>query len=254
MRIGIGDVRLFFDVEGAEFVPDGSEMRKKPTLCLMHGGPGFDHATLKPFFSRLSDIAQVIYYDHRGNGRSDRSEPGKWPLTQWADDFAALCRTLEIDRPIVFGQSFGGMVAQAFALRHPDGLAKLILSSTAGRMRFDRALEIFERLGGAEARAKAAAYFDEPVPENWEPYRDVCMPLYTREPDPEIVKRPVLNLDVLHHFFARDGEIRHFDFLGDLNQISCPTLVLAGDRDPITPVADAEDLVAALPGACVRFE
>jgi pimeloyl-ACP methyl ester carboxylesterase len=46
-------------------------MREKPTLLLLHGGPGFDHSIYKPTYSSLADCAQVIYLDHRGNGRSD---------------------------------------------------------------------------------------------------------------------------------------------------------------------------------------
>ena len=71
MRVLVNGVRLFFDVEGASLVPDGAAMRQKPTLLLLHGGPGFDHSIYKPAYSALSDLAQVVYLDLRGNGRSD---------------------------------------------------------------------------------------------------------------------------------------------------------------------------------------
>ena len=71
MHVSVNGVRLFFDVEGAKYVPDGSTMRQKPTLLLLHGGPGFDHSIYKPAYSALADIAQIIYLDHRGNGRSE---------------------------------------------------------------------------------------------------------------------------------------------------------------------------------------
>ena len=64
-------VRLFVDIDGAGLVPDGPVMRDKPTLILLHGGPGFDHSSFKPLFGQLTDIAQVVYLDHRGNGRHD---------------------------------------------------------------------------------------------------------------------------------------------------------------------------------------
>jgi pimeloyl-ACP methyl ester carboxylesterase len=66
----VNGARLFFEVEGAGPVPDGPTMRAKPTLLLLHDGPGFDLTRYKPAFSSLADIAQVIYLDHRGNGRS----------------------------------------------------------------------------------------------------------------------------------------------------------------------------------------
>ena len=103
MRIEVNGVRLFFDVEGAKFVPDGPRMREKPTLILLHGGPGQDHSMLKPAFSQFADIAQVIYIDHRGNGRSDRQPQDAWNLAQWGDDVYEFCRALEIERPIVMG-------------------------------------------------------------------------------------------------------------------------------------------------------
>ena len=71
MHVLVNGVRLFFDVEGARLVPDGPTLREKPTLILLHGGPGMDHSGYKPRFSQLADIAQVVFLDHRGNGRSD---------------------------------------------------------------------------------------------------------------------------------------------------------------------------------------
>jgi proline iminopeptidase len=85
MRVRVGDVQLYFDVEGAELVPDGPAMRERPTLLLLHGGPGFDHSSYKPLFSRLAEDAQVVYLDHRGQGRSDKSTPEHWTLDRWAD-------------------------------------------------------------------------------------------------------------------------------------------------------------------------
>jgi proline iminopeptidase len=246
MRVQVGDVRLFFDVEGAKLVPEGPEMRERPTLLLLHGGPGFDHSSFKPFFSPLADSVQVVYLDHRGNGRSDRSTPERWTLDRWGDDVRAFCEGLEIERPIVLGQSFGGMVAMAYATRHPDHAAKLILSSTAARMRLDRVLDAFERLGGAEARAAAAAYWSDPGEETLPDYARICFPLYSRTPqDPDGPKRTVWNFEVMFDFGA--GEDRTMNFLPDLAKVQCPTLVLVGEEDPITPVGDAEDIAAALP-------
>ena len=55
MQVLVNGVRLFFDVEGASLVPDGPAMREKPTLMLLHGGPGLDHSLYKPRFSQLAD-------------------------------------------------------------------------------------------------------------------------------------------------------------------------------------------------------
>ena len=96
MRVQVGDVHLFFDVDGAKLRPDGPRMREVPTILMLHGGPGFDHSVFKPDLSGLVDIAQIVYLDHRGNGRSDRSHPEHWNLDRWGDDVRAFCDVLEI--------------------------------------------------------------------------------------------------------------------------------------------------------------
>jgi proline iminopeptidase len=124
-------VRLFVDVDGAVLVPDGPRMREKPTLILLHGGPGFDHSGFKPLFGRLADVAQLVYVDHRGHGRSDRCGPEHWQLDTFADDVVRLCTALGIVKPVVLGQSYGGFVAQRYLARHPAHPARVILSSTS---------------------------------------------------------------------------------------------------------------------------
>lgn len=253
MYVHVNGVRLFFDVEGSKLVPDGPAMREKPTLLLLHGGPGFDHSSYKPAFSRFAGIAQVVYLDHRGNGRSDRSTPRHWTLAQWGDDVRAFCDALGIEKPIVMGQSFGGFVAIAYATRHADHPGKLILSSTSARHRLDRVLATFERLGGPEARDAARRYWQEPGPHTMEQYVRRCFPLYNRTPgDPDGLSRTIWNFEVMYHFGA--GEDLSFDLLADLHRVRCPTLVLGGEQDPITPIDDQADIAAAIPSQYVRFE
>jgi proline-specific peptidase len=253
VRVKIGDVRLFFDVEGAKLRPDGATMREVPTVVLLHGGPGFDHSNFKPDFSRLTEIVQVVYLDHRGNGRSDRSDRSKWNLPQWGDDLRSFCEALEIERPIVMGTSFGGMVAMSYATRHPEHPGKLVLSSTAALSRQDRSLDMFERLGGAEAREAARRFFDNPGPETMADYQKKCLPLYNRTPSgPESLLRSVMNLELMADFFKHESHT--FNFLPELGRIKCPTLIAAGELDPITPVADAKDIAAAIAPGLARLE
>ena len=260
MRIEVNGVRLFFDVEGAKFVPDGPRMREKPTLILLHGGPGMDHSSFKPAFSQYVDIAQVIYIDHRGNGRSDRQPRDKWTLAQWADDLRAFCDALEIEKPIVMGQSFGGFVAIAYGTRHPEHPGKLIFSSTAaqGKAHVERSIELFTQFGGAEIGAMArhaltVGYDDPEFAMRWV---TEAMPFYNTTPaaDPEARNRGVMSSKVLMDFLGPGGEGLTFDLLTDLAKVQCPTLVLGGEADPITPIESQEDIARALPRHLVRFE
>lgn len=253
MHIRVRDTRLFFDVEGAKLVPAGKEMRERPTLILLHGGPGFDHSAFKPQFSALAEIAQVVYLDHRGNGRSDRETPGRWTLEDWADDLRAFCDALGIERPIVLGQSFGGMVAMAYGARHPGHADKLILSSTSAKRDLARVLEAFERLGGDTARRAALAYWTKPSRETLGPYTSECFTLYNRTPpDLDASARTLWNFDLMLDFGANEGG--RMDLLPELAKVRCPTLVLAGEDDPVTPAGDARDIVAALPAGLGRLE
>jgi len=184
VRVLVNGVRLFFDVEGAGLVPDGPAMRERPTVVLLHGGPGFDHSIYKPVLSSLADIAQVVFLDQRGNGRSDPGPREGWTLAQWGDDVRGFCEALGIDRPIVLGMSFGGMVALAYATRHPAHPAKLILGNTeaAGGTYRERRVALFERFGGPEAGALARRRFQEGQTDaaTLETWVRVAMPLYSR--------------------------------------------------------------------------
>lgn len=261
MHVSVNGVRLFFDVESAKLVPDGPAMREKPTLLMLHGGPGSDHSIFRPAYSALADIAQIIYLDHRGNGRSEDGPRESWNLAQWGDDVRAFCDTLGIADPIVLGASFGGMVALAYATLHPAHPSKLVLISTeaTGGSYRDRRVELFERFGGPEVGALARRRFLEiqghPDQASLDAWGRLAMPLYTRIPrDPDMARRAVNRSEVSHWFTRPGGESHRFDMSGDLHRIRCHTLVLGGEDDPIHPIESQADIAAALPAHLVQFE
>jgi pimeloyl-ACP methyl ester carboxylesterase len=261
MHVVVNGVRLFFDVEGTKFVPEGPVMREKPTLLMLHGGPGADHSIYRPAYSALADIAQIVYLDHRGNGRSEDGAPEGWNLAQWGDDVRAFCDALGIADPIVLGASFGGMVALAYATRHPAHPSKLVLISTAatGGSYRERRVELFERFGGPEVGALARRRFLEleghPDQASLDAWGRLAMPHYTRlRRDPDMARRAVNRSEVLQWFTGPGGESHRFDMSGDLHRIRCPTLVLGGEDDPIHPIESQADIAAALPAHLVQFE
>jgi proline iminopeptidase len=261
MHVSVNGVRLFFDVEGAKLVPDGPVMREKPVLLMLHGGPGADHSIYRPAYSALADIAQIVYLDHRGNGRSEDGPREGWNLAQWSDDVRAFCDALGIANPIVLGASFGGMVALAYATRHPDHPSKLIVISTEARGGSypDRRVELFERFGGAEVGALARRRFLEfhghPDQASRDAWRRLAMPLYFRTPrDPDMARRAVNRPEVLQLFTGPGGESHTFNMFPDLHRIQCPTLVMGGEDDPMHPIESQADIAAALPAHLVQFE
>jgi len=247
-------VRLFVDIEGPAFVPDGPVLREKPTLMLLHGGPGFDHSSFKPLFSRLADVAQIVYVDHRGHGRSDRRPADEWNLDTFADDVVRLCDALGIVKPVVLGQSYGGFVAQRYLARHPAHPGRVILSSTSHHFGLDRKLAMFERLGGAAARDAARAFWLDPTAATWADYERLCRPHYNTRPaaDPQAKARSIAVDEILFH--TARHEMPAMNLLPGLQQVQCPVLVMHGDADPVTPIADAEEIVAALPARWRRFQ
>jgi len=258
MYARVNGTRLFFDVDGAKLAVVGDELREKTTLIALHGGPGLDHLVLRSFFDRFSDIAQVVYIDLRGNGRSVGSLPESWTLAQWGDDVRALCDQIGIDRPIVFGNSFGGCVAQSYAILHPAHPAGLILSSTAARLRFSEHFDRVERAAGAEARAAAEQVWIVGDEQSYVAFDRLVLPLFVSTSAIQDVwaAHGIRRYDVSVHFQkAPGGELHDMDFRADLHKVQCPTLVLSGGSgDLITPPEAAQEIADALPRDLVRFE
>jgi pimeloyl-ACP methyl ester carboxylesterase len=253
MRIEIDGGRLFFDVLGAKFVPDGFRMIERPTVIALHGGPGGDHSYLKGELSPLADVAQLVFPDMRSTGRSDRTSPERWTVDRWAGDVRALCGALEIEKPIVLGHSYGGYVAIAYASRFPDHPGKLILYAAEARPRPAESLETFQRLGGARAYRAAKKFFHDPNLKTGAAFARHCLPHYTRKPeDPNKQMRMLANGDMTMQLLQ--SELRTIDLTPRLGSIRCPTLILSGADDPACPLEAAMEMASTLPAQLVRFQ
>ena len=154
MYASLRGTRIYFDIDGAGLVPDGPLMRERPAAMLVHGGPGGDHSGFKPSMSPLAEQMQLVYFDHRGQGRSGLADPGADParftLDENVADMEALRQHLGLGPIVSVGTSYGGMVAMAHAARHPDAVSRLILIVTAAHGGF------VPRGGGDRARARHA--------------------------------------------------------------------------------------------------
>lgn len=246
-------VHLFVDIEGPSLVPDGAALREKPTLILLHGGPGYDHLGFKPAFSQLADIAQIVYYDHRGHGRSSPRPAEELTLDTFADDLVALCDVLGITKPVVFGQSFGGFVAQRYIAKYPNHPSKVVLSSTSPQLGLARKLLMFEKLGGPAARDAAEKFWTTPTESSLDTYQRICKPLYsaTVTKTDAAPRRGTFNKKILLDWAG--GQQQTMNLLPGLANAQCPVLVLAGELDPVCPPEDAHDMAAALPQRWMQF-
>ncbi len=215
--------------------------------------PGADHSLYKDLVGpRLASVAQVVYLDQRGDGRSSRSDASRWNLETWSDDLLALLDALEIERPVLVGSAIGSLVALSFASRYPDRPAGLVLVSAVARYVHQRSVSEFDRLGGAHAGEVAARYFGEPSETTFADYMNVCLPLYTRRPlDPDVVARMRINPEATVNWSRVHAGT--MDLREAVGRIACPVLLFAGEDDPSFTLAGAEELAASLPPALTTF-
>jgi proline iminopeptidase len=116
----VNGAKIWFNIKG-EGTP----------VVLIPGGPGNSHLYLEPWFNKLIKSCKVIYFDAFGRGKSDRAKDStEYTFNRDVEDLEGLRKTLGFNKWSVLGHSYGGMVAQAYALKYPGSIDKLILSNT----------------------------------------------------------------------------------------------------------------------------
>jgi proline iminopeptidase len=258
MRAKIRDTEIYFDIEGMGLVPDGRIMREKPVAFVIHGGPGGDHSSFKPVMSPLAERMQLVYFDHRGQGRSARGDPAKYTLDENVEDMEALRRHLGLGPIVSIGTSYGGMVALAHAVRHPASVSHLIAVVTAAHGGFiKRAQEILAERGTPEQREVSEPVWQGAIMDRAQMQRfyAVLGPLYSRRYDPAAAalghERTLHEPEPLNRAFG--GFLRDLDLRPELGRITAPTLVIAGRHDWICPPEFSEEIARLVPHAELRI-
>ena len=196
----------------------------------------------------LSSQLQVIMVDNRDAGRSSKaSHP--YSVADMADDLAGLLDGLGIQRSHLLGLSMGGMIAQEFALRHPNRLDRLVLTGTAAAPARSAAdpIQIWSWVKANDATGEIfggqqfASLFSTAFLRNHQAVRDTAE-LLAGNPYP-----------MSPEAYGRQADAyRHFDALDRLHRITAPTLVVVGEQDLLTPPWVVREVADAIPGA--RFE
>ena len=120
------NVKIFYKIEGR-----GSE-----TLVAVHGGPGNSLESIRADFEPLAKGRQVIYYDQRGQGRSELLSDGtKLGYEQHVADLEALRVHFKLDRMTLIGNSWGGLLISLYAVAHPDRVERMVLDSPASPLK-----------------------------------------------------------------------------------------------------------------------
>jgi len=258
MRAKIRDTEIYFDIEGAGLVPDGPRMREKPVAFVIHGGPGADHSSYKPTLSRLSQKLQLVYFDHRGQGRSDRGPKETYTLENNVEDMEALRQYLGLEKIVVIGTSYGGMVALSYAVRYPENVRSLIAIATTASSRF---LQLAQENLAAKGTAAQQAIAQRLWEGNFEneaqlrEYLEVMAPMYslTHDPDKSAKSgdRTIFSVDAINVAFG--GFLRSYNVLDQLHKITAPTLIIAGRHDWICPAELSEEMADRIPHADLRI-
>ena len=254
MKLSVNGTELYFDVVGSG-LDATSGFRQKPTLIMLHGGPGFDHTYLRPWLDPVSEVAQLVYIDERGCGRSARHTNEYYQLGIMADDIVLFCKTLDIERPMVLGQSFGGFVALSIALRHPDFMSGIVLFDTSPAWTGGYDLDALEQLvdGQRGKELREVAYKESTgtaTAEELKRFEQEIMPLYWHQgfkPEyiAELFGNPLVNMDIATYMMGTLS--KEYDMRPYLSEIKVPALVLQGRYDWVTPMTGAEEMAQAIP-------
>ncbi len=259
MFAAVRGTRIYFDVEGMGLVPDDAAMREHPVAMVIHGGPGGDHSGFKPSFSPLAARMQLVYFDHRGQGRSAAADPATYTLDENVEDMEALRRHLGLGPIVSIGTSYGGMVAMAHAARYPDTVSHLILIVTAAHGGFiPRAQAIVRERGTPEQQAACETLWAGAFrsADDMRQYYAVMAPMYARQYDAAAGTagrtRTLYSPEPLNRAFGPEGFLRRFDLRDELGRIKAPTLIMAGRHDWICPVEFSEEIHRLIPGSELR--
>jgi len=149
-KVNIGDCELYCDEEGSGL-----------PIVLLHGGPGATHHGFHPAFSGATNFAQVIYYDQRGCGLSDYKAGNGYSTSQAVDDLEKLRQALKIDQWVVMGHSYGGYLAQNYAVKYPNHLAGLVLIGAQEAVKMQLGTRQYEYISKEERQKISAAFSDK---------------------------------------------------------------------------------------------
>ncbi|MFW9901773.1 MAG: alpha/beta fold hydrolase [Candidatus Thorarchaeota archaeon] len=239
----INETQIYYDEHGSGF-----------PFLVMHGGLGVDHTYLRPALDILGDFMKLIFYDHRGHGRSGRPQINTITYKQLADDANILRESLGYRKIGIIGNSAGGYIALNYAIHHPENLCYLILIDTAPA--FDYLEEVMTIVQNKNPTPEILQTFNDPVDPTVEGFRNqfkILQPLYFYDFTSKHQKMAYDLIDkmILNPKVAALNEILmpKFNVSSQLSKIEVPTLILVGRDDFISPPSQAERMHKSIPNS-----
>jgi proline iminopeptidase len=234
-------------------------------LLIVHGGPGASHDYFLPYLLPLARHNRLIFIDERGSGKSEYlQDPKGYTVENMVEDVEAVRQGLALGRISLLGHSYGGVLAQAYALKYQSNLTHLILASTFPSTK--QMNEVFVRMKGKmdlelrgridkmekdglfghgkdyEKNRYTSDYMIAAWGEGYFPY------LYHNRPDPNYdpIQNGVMSWDLYREMwgsngeFVIDGNLKSVEYVDQLPSIHVPTLIIAGDHDECDPSLSKE--------------
>jgi proline iminopeptidase len=234
-------------------------------LLLLHGGPGADHSDFLPALKPLARRCRLVLIDERGSGRSERlKDPRGYTLNHMVKDIERVRQHLKLPELVVLGHSFGGILAQAYAVHHPTRILGMVLAGTGSSARcIDRDFRNIRRRLPARLRARLARQEKAGIFQADGAYKkayaaasaEALAPyMYAKRPRRRYQQASDLGMEVLREMWVRrsdfhiDGNLKGFDFTHSLSRVKAPSLVVIGDRDLVS-TATADVSRTSLPRA-----
>jgi len=193
----------------------------------------------------LSQHFQVIAFDNRGAGRSDKPVM-EYSIRLFADDTAGLMAALDIESAHILGISMGGYIAQELALNYPAKVEKMVLGCT-GCGGEKAVLMSPERM--QKFNANAGLQPEEILRRNMDIYFSDEFVAHNRKKIEEFVNISLRHCQPVDAFMRQFDACQRHDTAGRLGRLSIPTLIMTGDDDPLVPPENSYILQELIPGA-----
>jgi proline iminopeptidase len=217
-------------------------------LIVLHGGPGLDHSSFRPWLDPLGDELRLLYVDERGQGHSARVDPATLSLEVFARDVDLLAEALGLDRFALLGHSFGAIVTTWHAVELGTAAAYVISGGGDASEPMLADVEASLAAMGEEGTAITESWEREKTVETEEELKELLrtqMPFHFHgEVPPGYGEETVGTPDVLRHF-ANIG-YGDFDYRPRLRDVRRPTLVVVGEHDRTTTPRAARVLHAGI--------
>lgn len=236
------------------------EFGKGEPLMIVHGGPGASHDYFLPYLLPLAKNNRLVFIDERGSGQSQRLQDStQYTVENMVEDVEAVRKALDLGKMSLLGHSYGGVLAQAYALKYQQNLTHLILCSTfpstsqmnqvLAKIKENMSPDLRNRIDKMEK----AGLFGHGLPYEQNRYTNEYMIaawgegyfpyLYQNRPDPNYdpVASGNMSWRLYREMWGSDGEyvidgnLKSVEYVDKLSTIKVPTLITCGDHDECAP-------------------